>query len=649
MKCPIEGGNADFFLALHVAFNNEVRLVSGKSRCAQKGKRMAGPGFFKQRDRSEKKERPRLTRAGLQTARKMLSYMRPYRWIYAVGMLFLALSTLTSLGFVYVLGPLVNAATGAQDWMLKDIDNIALLLIGVVVGQMIFSFLRIFTFSQVTQRTMADIRYDLFGKMMSLPISFFERRRVGELTSRITTDVEQIQTVLSTSIAEFLRQIATLAGGITFILWKTPTLALFMLMIFPPLVLVAVIFGRFIGKNSKKTQDGLAETNVVLDESLHNITIVKAFTNEWSETMRYREKLQALVRMAVKTDTYRGFLISFVIFSLFGSFVLVMWRGGHMVMDGQLQVGDLLSFIMFMAFIGGSLAGLPDVYTSIAKAIGATERLNEILQEQPEAALPKSHIPMGAPIRGEITYQDVHFTYESRADVEVLRGINLTLAAGEKIALAGSSGAGKSTIAQLLMRFYEISSGQILIDGKPIGDYDLHHLRRHVGIVPQEVILFGGSIRENIGYGKQDATEDEIKEAARQANALEFIEEFPEGFDTLVGDRGVKLSGGQRQRIAIARAILKNPAILILDEATSSLDASSENLVQQALDTLMIGRTTLIIAHRLGTIRNVDRIYVLDHGQIVESGSHEQLIANPDGNYSNLVALQMSMGASHAI
>ncbi len=602
---------------------------------------MAGPSFFKSRDRSEKKERPKLTKQGLHTARQMLRYMRPYRWIYALGMVFLLLSTLTSLGFVYILSPLLNTATGKKDWYLTDLNEITILLGLVVVGQMVFSFFRIFTFSQVTQRTMADIRFDLFGKMMSLPISFFEKRRVGELTSRLTADVQQVQEVLSISIAEFIRQILTLIGGITFILVKTPSLALFMLMIFPPVILVAVIFGKFIRKNSKKTQDGLAETNVVLDESLHNISIVKAFTNEWTETSRYREKLQNLVKTAVLTDTYRGFLISFVIFGLFGSFVLVLWRGGTMVSHGEMGVGDLLSFIMFMAFIGGSLAGLPDVYTAIAKAVGATERMREILDEKPEAALPKGTINLGAPILGEIAYQDVRFTYETRPETEVLQGINLHLAAGEKVALAGSSGAGKSTIAQLLMRFYDISSGEILIDGKPIQSYDLHHLRRHIGIVPQEVILFGGSIRENIGYGKENATLEEIKDAAKQANALDFIEEFPDGFETLVGDRGVKLSGGQRQRIAIARAILKNPAILILDEATSSLDASSENLVQQALNVLMEGRTTLIIAHRLGTIRNVDRIYVLDHGQIVESGKHEELLANPEGFYSKLVALQL--------
>ncbi len=602
---------------------------------------MAGPSFFKSRNRSEKKERPKLSKTGLKTARKMLRYLKPYGWIYGIGMVFLILSTATSLGFPYILGQLVNSATGKSNWVISEIDSIALLLIAVTLGQMVFSFLRVFTFSKVTQNTMADIRYDVFKKMMRLPVTFFEKRRVGELTSRITADVQQIQDVLSLSIAEFFRQVATLVGGTVFILFTTPKLALFMLMVFPPMVVVAVFFGRFIKKNSTKTQDGLAETNVILDESLHNISIVKAFTSEWTETKRYGEKIRQVARIAIKTDVYRGFLISFVIFSLFGSLVLVIWKGGHMVMEGTIGIGDLFSFIMFLAFIGGSLGGLPDVYSAIVKAIGATERVSEILEETPESDESQAVPADQGEIKGAISYENVQFTYATRPDIEVLKGIRLELAAGEKVALAGSSGAGKSTIAQLLMRFYEINGGSITIDGKAIQDYNLQFLRQHIGIVPQEVILFGGSIQENIGYGKQDATEEEIIDAARKANALDFIQEFPDGFDTVVGDRGIKLSVGQRQRIAIARAILKNPSILILDEATSSLDASSEHLVQQALDLLMEGRTTLIIAHRLGTIRNVDRIYVLDQGQIVESGTHDELVANPDGFYNNLVALQM--------
>lgn len=602
---------------------------------------MAAPGFFKSRDRSQKKERPKLSKQGLKTAKKMLRYLKPYAWIYALGMIFLVLSTATSLGFPYILGQLVNSATGKANWFISQIDDIALLLLAVTIGQMVFSFLRVFTFSKVTQNTMADIRYDVFSKMLLLPITFFEKRRVGELSSRLTADVQQIQDVLSLSIAEMFRQLVTLIGGIIFIMVTTPKLALFMLMVFPPMVIVAVVFGRFIKKNSTKTQDGLAETNVILDESLHNVSIVKAFTSEWVETKRYGDKIRQVAKLAIRTDVYRGFLISFVIFSLFGSLVLVIWKGGHMVMEGQIGIGDLFSFIMFLAFIGGSLGGLPDVYSAIVKAIGATERISEILEEAPEAVPSKDGVKNQAAIEGDIVYENVHFTYPTRPESEVLQGINLRLSAGEKVALAGSSGAGKSTIAQLLMRFYNINSGKITVDGKSVDEYNLQYLRKHIGIVPQEVILFGGSIRENIGYGKQGATDAEIEAAAKKANALEFIQEFPEGFETIVGDRGLKLSGGQRQRIAIARAILKNPSILILDEATSSLDAGSEHLVQQALDLLMEGRTTLIIAHRLGTIRNVDRIYVLDHGQIVESGTHDELIAKENGFYNNLVALQM--------
>lgn len=601
---------------------------------------MAAPGLFGRRERGEKKERQRVTKKGWRTAKKMFRYVMPYKWIFLVGMIFLVGSTATSLGFPYILGQMVNSATGVKDWWLSEVDSIAIMLGLLILGQMIFSFLRVYTFSLVTQRAMADIRYDLYAKMMTLPMVFFEKRRVGELTSRVTADVSQLQTVLSISLAELFRQIATLIGGVAFILIISPRLTLFMVAIFPPLILITVFFGRFIRKHSRKTQDDLATTNVVVEESLHNISIIKAFTNEWFELNRYKKSLTEVVRNAIRTDTFRGLLISFVIFSIFGSIVLVIWYGGHMVMDGNLAIGDLFTFILFMVFIGGSLGGLPDVFSQIIKAVGATERLKEILDETPEAELAAEGTAIGS-IRGEITYDDVRFNYPTREDVEVLKGISFRVAAGEKVALAGSSGAGKSTITQLLMRFYQLKKGDIKVDGKSINDYPLHQLRSHIGIVPQEVILFGGTIRENIAYGRLEASEADIRSAAQQANALNFIMEFPEGLDTVVGERGVKLSGGQRQRLAIARAILKDPAILLLDEATSSLDAESEKVVQDALDKLMENRTTIIIAHRLGTIRNVDRIYVLDNGRIVESGSHAELTSDPDGVYNKLVQLQM--------
>jgi ABC-type multidrug transport system fused ATPase/permease subunit len=600
---------------------------------------MAAPGFLGRRS-GERAPREKITKHGLQTALGMLKYLRPYRGWYVLGMIFLGLSTATSLLFPYILGQMVNSATGSQDWWLPHLDSIALLLALVVVAQMVFSFFRVYTFSLVSQNAMADIRRSVYHQLLSLPMVFFDRRRVGELTSRITADVQQLQDVLMTTVAEFFRQIITLVGGITFVLVQTPKLALFMLAVFPPLIIVAVVFGRFIRKQSKKTQDDLAEANVVLEESLHNISIVKSFVNELFELGRYRESMRRVVKNAIKTDTYRGIFISFMMLAIFGSFVAVIWFGGKMVESKEMQIGDLFTFILFMAFIGGSLGGLPEVYSQILKAVGATERLREILGETAEINLDKQQGVQTA-IDGVVSFESVRFTYATRPEVEVLKGIDLKVQAGEKIALAGASGAGKSTIAQLLMRFYEPSSGVIMVDGIDSMKFDLSHLRNHIGIVPQEVILFGGTIKENIAYGKLNATEDEIKKAAQKANALEFIEGFPEGLETVVGERGVKLSGGQRQRIAIARAILKDPAILILDEATSSLDAESEKSVQDALDVLMQNRTTLIIAHRLATIRNVDRIYVLDEGKIVESGSHDDLIRNPDGYYTKLVNLQM--------
>lgn len=350
--------------------------------------------------------------------------------------------------------------------------------------------------------------------------------------------------------------------------------------------------------------------------------------------------MSAVVKVALKTATYRAGFISFVIFALFGGIVGVMWYGATLVQNGELTVGDLLSFVLYTTFIGGSIAGLGDLFGQIQKAIGASERILEILEEPEEV---ESKEQESIIVEGEIAYENVTFSYPTRKEMPVLKSISFHVPHGSKVALVGQSGAGKSTIIQLLMRFYQPDTGKILIDGKDNQSYSISALRKHIGVVPQEVILFGGTILENIRYGKPDATEDEVVEAARQANALDFILSFPEQFDTIVGERGIKLSGGQRQRIAIARAILKNPSILILDEATSSLDAESERLVQDALEKLMKDRTTIIIAHRLATIRKVDRIYVIGDGQITEQGTHDELTTDEEGKYSQLVKLQLEV------
>lgn len=588
----------------------------------------------------EADKRGKLSRESIREMLALFRFLRPWMGIFILGQVFLLLSTATALVFPFSVGQIVNAATGDATAFGGSLNQTALMLIGVLVLQGIFSFIRIYTFAIVSENTVAEIRKSLFAKIITLPITWFEQRRTGELMSRISSDTQLLHDMLSFTLAEFFRQVATLIIGTVVLFFISPKLALFALLIYPPLVVVAVIFGRLIRRLSRQAQDELAANNVIIEESLQNIHMVKSYTNEKLETKRYNTGLQKVVKLGVRSATARGGFVSFIFLALLSSIVLVIWFGGKMMMDGQLTIGNLITFIIYMMFVGGSMGGLGEIYGQILKSLGATERIRQILKEEPEKGSEKSEADAGK-IQGGIEFDAVRFSYPSRPEVEVLKGISLQVKPGEKVAFAGSSGAGKSTLTQLLLSFYPVGSGEIRIDGRPLQAYDLETLRRAVGIVPQEVILFGGTIRENIGYGRPGATEEEIREAARKANALDFILGFPEGMDTMVGERGIKLSGGQRQRIAIARAILKDPAILILDEATSSLDSESEHLVQDALDRLQQGRTTLIIAHRLGTIRNADRIYVLEQGVIVEEGSHEALAAREDGVYSNLVRLQL--------
>lgn len=588
-------------------------------------------------------EKVTLNREKLVRAVKIFSYIRPYRWYFAVGMLLLSASSLLFMVFPGAAGDMANVANGDPSRFGLTLRQFGWFFVVILVLQSLFSYLRTITFAYVSEKGMADVRKALYAKLITQPYTAFEQTRVGELTSRITTDVNQLQNAFSVTLAEFFRQIITLVAGVAIISWLTPRLAVIMLLTFPVVVFVAIIFGRYIRKLSRKRQDELAEANTVVEETMQSFSVVKSFANEWLESLRYGKAIDKVVDTSLKFARIRGLFFIFVISFLFGAIFFILWQGAKMVERGEIEVGDLFSFILYTGIIGGAIGGLGNLYTALAGAIGATERVLDLLEQPGEIDLKDTNQIKFPRYKGVVTYDNVQFHYPTRPDVAVLKGISFHIAAGQKVALVGASGAGKSTIIQLLLRFYPVNNGQILIDNQPSEQFDLTAYRKNLAIVPQEVLLFGGTIRENILYGNPGASEQEVIEAAKQANAWDFIQGFPEGLETVVGERGIKLSGGQRQRVAIARAILKDPAILLLDEATSSLDAESELLVQQALDQLMEGRTSIIIAHRLSTIRNVDQIYVLEDGKIVEAGTHDELYQRKDGIYHNLAKLQFDM------
>ncbi|MFH6937022.1 ABC transporter ATP-binding protein [Flavobacterium sp. FlaQc-30] len=576
----------------------------------------------------------------LQKALRIFKYGKNHKWKFFLGLIFLLLTSATALAFPKLMGMLVDCVTNKD---LSRANEIAVGLMVILTLQAIFSFFRISLFVNFTENSLSNIRFALYENLVKLPMSFYSQKRVGELNSRISADISQLQDTFTTTIAEFLRQLILIIGGFVILGSISPKLTLMMLAIVPIVAVAAVVFGRFIRKYGKKTQDKVAESQVIVEETLQGISNVKAFANEWYEIQRYKNKIKEIVKIAIKGGQYRGYFASFIILCLFGCVVAVVWYGITLTIKGEVEgVGDLISFVLYTTFIGASFGGIAEMYAQIQKAVGATERVFELLEEKPEEINAKPNASTLEKIKGNVIFKNVAFSYPSRKEVQVLKDVNFSAAFGQKIAIVGPSGAGKSTISSLLLRFYDITSGEITVDGKNIYDYDLENLRGNMSIVPQDVILFGGTIKENIAYGKPNASEDEIVAAAKQANAFNFIDGFPEKFETLVGERGVKLSGGQRQRIAIARALLKNPSILILDEATSSLDSESEKLVQEALEVLMEGRTSIIIAHRLSTIRNADKILVLDNGIITEEGTHQELINLENGIYKNLSNLQFS-------
>ncbi|HLU84928.1 MAG TPA: ABC transporter transmembrane domain-containing protein [Vicingaceae bacterium] len=582
-------------------------------------------------------KKKRFSKASFKKAMRIFRFIKPYKMPFFVGMFVLLISSIITMAFPKVLGELIDSVN-AEDT--NTVNTFTLLLIGIFLVTAILSFLRVYLFGYVTHKALALLRLTTYKHLISSPMSYFSKRRVGELSSRITSDISLLQDTFTTTIAEFLRQFITIPVGMFFLLFISFRLTVFMIAVIPIVAIIGVFFGKFIKKLSKEAQNDIADSNTVVDETLHGIASVKAYANEFFEILRYKKSIDSSVQTSIKRALWRGVFIGLIMFAAGSAIVSIVWYGLHMVQNGVITLGELLSFAIYSALLGFSFAGAADLFSQLQKAIGATEHLMDILDEATETVtLEKTSL---ISIEGNLTFNNVCFSYPSRRDIQVLKDVSFSVDKGKQVAIVGPSGSGKSTIASLIFRFYDPESGVITIDGKKINDYELSQIRNQMAIVPQDVMLFGGTIRENIEYGKPNATDEEIFEAAKKANALEFIESFPEKFETIVGDRGIQLSGGQKQRIAIARAILKNPSILVLDEATSALDSESERLVQEALERLMEGRTSIVIAHRLSTIKKADTIIVLDNGKIKEKGTHEELVKKENGIYKNLSTLQLT-------
>ena len=573
----------------------------------------------------------KVTRETLGQMFSLYSYLRPYRGQLYVGLFMLVGSSILGLFFPLLARDLINSTSHGQAF------HFASLTVVILLVQAIMSYFQTLLFNTVGEFGLSNLRRALFGHLSEMPMTFFGERQVGELTSRMFADLTQLQDAFIMAIPQFLRQSIILLGSMVMMVYISPRLTGVMLACFPPTIIGAILIGRMVGKRSRVTQDELAQSANIVAEAFQGIANVKAFCNELFEQKRYETRITEFLKSVRHGAIARAALVAFIIFAIFTAITIVLWYGTTLLLDGVLQYGDLLGFTIYTIFIGGSIGSFADLYSNLQRSIGATQRVRELLAEPAEPLEVATRV---ARFRGDVEFDRVTFAYPSRSGIQVLRHLSFSIPAGRVVALVGPSGSGKSTIASLLLRFYDPQQGRILFDGRPATEYGLHELRSQMALVPQEVLLFGGSIAENIAYGKPGATQAEIEGAARRANAHDFIAQFPEGYGTLVGERGIKVSGGQRQRIAIARALLKDPSILILDEATSALDAESERLVQEALEELMKGRTCLVIAHRLSTIRNADAIVMLRDGGVLETGSHEELMAVPDGAYRRMVELQ---------
>lgn len=590
----------------------------------------------------------KLNWTNLKKSFRLFSYLGNQKWKFILGMVFLAASAGVGLVFPMKSGEMlgyIGEEGQAKDLVRQQLLDIGFVLMLILLAQAAFSFGRVYLFAQVTENILKALRKDTFQKLIQMPMGFFSKNQVSELSSRIATDVNVVSEAFTVNIAEFIRQFIVGVGGLILLVSTTNwVIAKWFIIIIPPLTLTAILFSRRIRKFSKAYQEKITESNVVVGEAFTGITNVKTFTNEHYEINKYDKVTSEVRAFGLKYGIFRGFFFSFVMVFVFGSIFFILWQMLYALkVENSIDAKEFGTFMMLSLFVAGSLGGLPEQIASIQRALGATDRLFELIDGQIEnidlvqQALPAKQTD------GGVEFKHVSFNYPSRPDFTVLKDISFQVKPGETVALVGSSGSGKTTIASLVLRFYDPSSGSILLDGVDTKTISLTELRKQIALVPQDVILFAGSIHDNIAYGKPNATQAEVEEAARKANAYDFIESFPDKFNTLVGERGIQLSGGQRQRIAIARAVLKNPSILILDEATSSLDSESERLVQEALDKLMVGRTSIVIAHRLATIRKADKIVVLQNGSVQETGTHQELITNDNGLYYKLSKMQFEL------
>lgn len=574
--------------------------------------------------------------------RWILGYLWQEKLVFLPSLAALFLTAMLSLAFPYFLGKLVGSPSDAlkhqidPQVVLQRSNTVVLQLVGVLALQAFIAFFRVQGFIRSGESALNRLRRDLFAHLTRLPMAFYQEQRSGALSNRVSADLGVLRETLLTTVPQAVRQSVILVGGLIFIFVASWKLSLIMLGSVPVVVLAIAFFGRKVRGYSKAAQDSLAEAGTVIEETVQGIADVKAFTNEKFEGARYSRSLDSFLDVTKRGATNRAGFLAFIIFALFGTIAFVAWHGARMLATNQITWENFAYFILFSIFVGASLGSFPEIVSQFQQTSGATERLRELMDLPPE----RSDGDPDAKLDGAIAFDRVSFRYPSRPDALVLDDLSFQVASGQRVALVGPSGSGKSTTFSLILGLNEPGDGQVLFDGRPASSLALQALRSQIAIVPQEVLLFGGSIRENIEYGRPGASAEEIEDAAKQANAHEFIHALPEGYDTLVGPRGTKLSGGQRQRIAIARAILANPRILLLDEATSALDSESERLVNEALERLMQGRTSLVIAHRLSTVRHADSLLVFNHGRIVESGSHDELIAK-DGVYRFLVDTQL--------